>query len=189
MFKYQPDNGNPMYGTVVDEKTVVLGSEKKMITTALAAAAAENKKPAINKDLATLIGKMDDKASVWVAAVLKGKLDNAKLPGGPAGNPKLQDQLANLETVTLVIKITGDVTLDVNMAMSDAKAAEEMGAAMEEMITTIKGLLPFLVAQNPQAKPLQDTVKTLKSTVKDKTVTLTGKMTGATIGALLKMGD
>jgi hypothetical protein len=189
MFKFQPDNGNPVYGTVIDEKTVVLGSEKKMISTALAAASAEGKKPAINKDLTALIGKMDDKSSVWIAAVLKDKLDKVKLPGGPGGNPNLQAQLPNLDTVTIVVKITGDVTLDVTMAMKDADAAEEMGKAMEEMIQTIKGVLPFIVAQNPQMKPLQDAVKSLKSTVKDKSVNLSGKLTGAAIGAMLKMGE
>ena len=32
-------------------------------------------------------------------------------------------------------------------------------------------------------------VKTLKSTVKDRTVNITGKMAGSAIGELLKMGD
>ena len=190
MFKFQPDNGNPMYGTVVDDSTVVLGSEKKMISTALAAAAADTKKPPINKDLAALLTKMDDKASMWVAAVVKGKLDNAKLPGGPGGgNPNLQAQLPNLDTLTIVVRITGDVNFDVTLGMKDADSAEEMNKAMEEMILTIKGVLPFVTAQNPQLKPLQDAVKTLKSTAKDKNVTLTGKLTGAAIGAMIKMGD
>jgi hypothetical protein len=187
MFKYQPDNGNPVYGTVVDEKTVVLGSEKKLISNALAASSAEGKKPAINKDLATLIGKMDNKASVWIAAVVKGKLDNAKLPGGPGGNPNLQAQLSNMDTVSLVVRITGDVNLDVTFGMKDADAADEMNKAVEEMIQTIKGVLPFVTAQNPQLKPLQDAVKTLKSTVKNKDVTLTGKLSGDIIGAILMM--
>src|SRR5207244_6977231 len=30
MFKFQPDTGNPVYGTVIDESTVVAGSDKKM---------------------------------------------------------------------------------------------------------------------------------------------------------------
>src|SRR5207248_2681975 len=56
MFKYQPDNGNPVYATVVDETTVIAGSDKKMVTTALGAG---TKKPALGKDLSALITKQD----------------------------------------------------------------------------------------------------------------------------------
>src|SRR5439155_19498046 len=44
LFKYQPDQGNPVYGTVVDDTTVIAGTDNKIIATALKRA--EEKKAA-----------------------------------------------------------------------------------------------------------------------------------------------
>jgi len=185
MFKYQPDNGNPVYGTVVDDTTVVLGNEKKTITTALAAATA--KTVVIGKDLAGLVAKMDDKASMWAVSVVKGKLDNVKIPAGGPG-PNLQGQLAGLESIVAVVRVTADVNLDVTLGMKDADAADEMGKSVKELVDTIKGALPFLAAQKPELKPLVEAGKSLKSDVKEKSVVLTAKLPGNAIGQLLKQG-
>jgi hypothetical protein len=185
MFKYQPDNGNPVYGTVVDETTVILGTDKKMVTTALASG---GKKATLGKDLAALIGKMDDKASLWMVAVVKDKLNNLKLPGGGGGNPQVKDQLGKMETLSAVVRVTADINLDVTLGMKDTDAAEEMGKTIDDGLTQVRGAIPFLAAMNPQLKPLVEVAKTLKSTVKDKSVVITAKMSGNTIGDLLKLG-
>lgn len=187
MFKFQPDNGNPVYGTVVNETTVVLGSDKKMVTAALAADAA-GKKPTLNKDLSTLIAKQDDKASLWMVGVVKGKLDNLKLPMGGGAPQNLKDQLGKLETVAAVVRVTTDIALDVTLGMKNTDAAEEMGKMVEDGLTQLKGIIPFLAAQNPQAKPLVEVSKTLKSVVKDKNIVISAKMSASGIGDLLKQG-
>jgi hypothetical protein len=188
MFKFQPDNDNPVYGTVVDEGTIVMANDKKGVSAALAASLS-GKKPVINRDLATLIAKQDDKASLWMAMVLKGKLDDVRLPNAPGVNPALKDHLAKLDTATVVLKVNTDITLDIGMMLPDAEAAMGMGEAVGEILQSIKGLVPFLTAQNPQMKPLADVVKTLKSEVKDKSVLISAKLTGAALGQMLKPMD
>lgn len=187
MFKFQPDNGNPVYGTVVNETTLVLGTDKKMVTTALAADAA-GKKPTLGKDLSTLITKQDDKASVWVVAVVKDKLKDLKLPMGGGVPQNVKDQLAKLETFAAVVRVNTDIALDLNLGMKDTDAAEELGKTIDDGLTQIKGAVPFLAAMNPQLKPLVEVTKTLKSGVKDKSITISAKMSGSSIGDLLKMG-
>lgn len=179
MFKYQPDNGNPVYATVINEGAVVLGTEKKLV-----AAAAAGTKGGATKETAALIAKMDDKNSLWVAAVVKGKLDNAKLPGG-AGNPAIQQQLAALETVTAVVNVTGDITMDVSLGMKDADAAAEMGKTVAGGIQQLNGFLPLIVGGKPELKPLVKEAKSLKSSVADTKVVVTGKLTGSAIGAMI----
>ena len=45
VFKYTPENGeNPVYGTVVNDKTVIAASDRKMIANALKAAEAGKKR-------------------------------------------------------------------------------------------------------------------------------------------------
>ena len=186
MFKFQPDNGNPVYGTVVDDTTIIVGTEKKIITTALAAANGDAK-PKLDKKVAGLIGKMDDKASVWVVAVLQGKLDNAKIPGGQAQN--VQNQLQNIDTVTAVVRVTADLTVDVTIGMKDEGSADEMGKAVDEVITQLKGFAPLLAANDPKMKPLADAAKSLQSRIKGRDVIISAKVPGSAIGELLRQGD
>ena len=188
MFKFQPDQGNPAYGTVINENTVVVGSDKKLITAALAASGGD-KKPAIHKDLAALVNRMDEKASLYVCLLTKDKLAKLPIPGGAAAAPGLKDQLGKLDAVTVSVKVTADVALEVGLGLSDNNAADEMGKMVDDQINQIKGLLPFLVANDPNMKPLADAAKSLKSTVKGKTVSISGKVPGDAIGKLLKQGD
>lgn len=186
MFKYQPDNGNPVYGTVVDETTLVAGTDKKLITTALGVG---SKKAAVSKDLTALISKMDDKASLWGVAVVKDKLNNIPIPKGGGAPANLKGNLENMESVALVVRVTQDVSLDVTIGMKDADAADEFGKMAEELLGQAKGAAPFLAATRPQLRPLADIAKSLKSVVKDRTVTISAKMAGSAIGELLKAGD
>jgi hypothetical protein len=187
MFKYQPDNGNPVYGTVVNDTTVIAGTDRKLISAALAAATAD-KKPAVSRELATLVGRMDDKASFWVVAIVKGKLDNLRIPGG-AGNPNIQGQIGKMDNVALTVRVTKDISLDVNLGMADDEAADELGKTIEEGLAQIKGLLPFLAANEPRMKPLVEVGKSLRSTVKGRTITISARMAGDAIGQLLSGGD
>ncbi len=185
MFKFQPDTGNPVYGTVVDEGTVILANDKKSISTALAAATSD-KKPSISRDLATLLARMDDKASLWMASVVKGKLDGVNIPNSPGVSPNLKAQLPKLDFVTAVIRVTTDVNLDISLGMADSEAAAAMGQEVDELLQTLRGIIPFVTAQNPQMKPLADVVKTIKSNVKEKSVVVSAKLTGTAIGQMVK---
>jgi len=189
MFKIQPDNGNPVYATVVDEGAVVLGTEKKLITTAVAAAAG-NKKPTVNKDLAVLIGRMDDKATMWVAAVTKGKLDNLPIPGGPGGpGADFQKHLPNMESITFTLRVTADVAIDLGIGMKDEGSADDFHKVIDDGISQLKGLLALAGGGDPKAKAVSDVVRGIKTGVKGKSVTISAKMTGAAIGQLVNMGD
>jgi hypothetical protein len=185
MFKYQPETGNPVYGTAVDETTVILGTEKKLVSTALAAT---GKKPAVSKDLAALLAKMDDKASLWGVWVSKDKLNNAKFPKGGGAPPGLAEQIQKMETVAAVVRVTADISFEVTFGMPNADSADEFSKMIDDMLQQAKGALPFLAAMQPQLKPLVEVVKTIKSATKDKAVVVTGKMAGSAIGELLKVG-
>lgn len=185
MFKYTPDEGNPVYGAVVDDKTVVLAGDKKGISTALAVPAGS--KGDLGGELNGLVGKMDDKATLWVAALTNGRLDKVKLKG-PAANPGIQKQVTALQSATVVIRAEKDVNLTIGLGMKDNEAAEEAGKTVGEIVQTVRGALPFLAANDPRLKPLIEPSKTLKSEVKDRTVTVTGKLSGAAIGQLIAPG-
>ena len=186
MFKYTPDNGNPLYGTVVDDKTVVLSGDKKGISAALAVD--PKAKADLGKELTGLVKGMDDKATLWVAALTNGRLDKVKLKG-QAANSGIQGQLGNLQSATLVLRVEKDVLLNVGLGMKDNASAEEAGKTVGELLQTVKGALPFLAANDPKLKSLVESSKTLKSEVRDRTVVVTGKLEGAAIGKLIAPGS
>lgn len=187
MFKFQPDQGNPVYGTVVDDTTVVAGTDKKLVTTALT-----QKKTAIGAELSGLVKKMDEKSSMFAVSVVKGKFDGVKIPGGgqlPIDLSGFEKALPKTDTLSIVLKVTADINLEVTFGMKDDDAATDMGDAMAKLLDGVKGLVPLLAAAEPKAKPLVDVVKTLKSDVKKKDVTVTGKITGENIGKMINPGD
>jgi hypothetical protein len=185
MFKYQPDTGNPLYIALVDEATVILANSKKSIRTALATAKS-SQKPAISRELATLLASMDDKASLWMASVVKGKLDGVNILNGPGVSPNLKALLSKLDSVSVVIRVTTDVSLDISLGMADTTAAAAAGQEVDQGLQMVKGFAPALTAQNPQMKPLADVLQTIKNTVKEKSVVISAKLSGTAIEQMVK---
>ena len=191
MFKFQPDQGNPVYGTVVDDTTVIAGTDKKMIATALKQAADKKKSP-ITADLTAIVKKMDEKSSMFVASVVKGKFDAVKLPGGgqlPIDLSGLEKALPKTDTMSIVIKVGADISLEVTFGMKDDDAATDMGAALKAIIDGVKPLGQLAAAADPRFKPLPEVLKTIKSDVKNKDVTVSAKLTGDNLGKMISPAD
>src|SRR5205085_1810995 len=119
---------------------------------------------------ATLVGRMDDKASLWVAALTANKLDKLKLPqGGPGAD--IAKSLPNLDNVTVMVRVTGDVNLDVSLGMKDEASADEFLGQVNDLLGQAKGFLT-LASGDPKMKPLADFVKSIKTGSKGKSVTI-----------------
>ncbi|HYH63917.1 MAG TPA: hypothetical protein VD866_04395 [Urbifossiella sp.] len=181
MFKYTPDSGNPYYATVVDDKTIIVSGDKKGISTALAVPA--KSKADLGREMNALVKGMDDKATLWAVAVPNGRLDMGKLKG-PAANPAVAAQLANLQSLSTVLRVEKDVNLTINLGMKDAAAAEETGKTLGGLLR----LLPVLAANQAELKALVEPARSLKAEVKDRNVVITGKLAGTTIGELIAPG-
>jgi len=187
MFKFQGTSGQPVYGSVANDKTVVASTEKKYITGALKAADGNTPAP-IKKELADLIKKADDKATVFAASILKGKLNDVMLPGGgnlPIKLDSLQKVLPALETAVVTVKVGTDVTAEVTLGMKDEDAAGDMRNALDDLLKQIAPLAQLAGAADPRAKPLGDILKGIKTSSKNKDVIITGKITGADIGKMI----
>jgi hypothetical protein len=191
LFKFQPDQGNPVYGTVVDDSTVVAATDKKLIAGALKQAQGQKKAP-IKAELTDLVKTMDEKSSLFAVSLVKGKLDNIKIPAQVSETLNLggfEKALPKTDTLTLAIKITEDIVLEVTFGMQDEDSAADMDAGLAKAIDSIKALVPILAAADPKAKPLTDVVKTLKTSVTKKNVTMSAKVTGENLGKMINPND
>jgi hypothetical protein len=180
------ESPKPIFAAVMDdEKTIIAGTDKKLVSDVLTAAKKGTAKPRLKKDLAALVLKQDEKASMFAAGLTEGKIENVQIPPGlPGVDPaKLAKQLEKLQNFAMTLRLTEDVSLEVAMGMKDTDAADDFGATVDSLIGTVKQFLPLLAGQQPKAKPLVDEItKSLKSKVKDKDVLVTLKLSADAIG-------
>ncbi len=188
LFKFQPPNGQAaIYAAIANKTTVLASNERKMVSAALKAADSQTP-PALKKEIADLLRKADDKASVYVVSLLKGKLDDVKLPGGgnlPIKLDALEKVLPKLETALIAVNIGADVLMDVTLGMKDEDSAGDMRNALDDILKDLKPLAQLAGAAEPRLKPLGDILASVKTSSKNKDVTITGKVTGAQIGKIV----
>jgi len=172
-----PDMPKPLYATLVDKTTIVIGSKKE-----LALDAVDGKKQTVKPALAALITQMDEKASVSAAWAVAGKLGALPLPG--VNDPTVQKNLEKTENLTLTVKVTNEVAVDVGIGMKDEDSAADFGKIVDQALQQAKGFLPLL-AGDPKMRPLLEMGKTLATNVKSKQINITAKLSADAIAKTL----
>lgn len=192
IFKFVPDAGDQsVYVTILDENTILGATEKKLITSAVKANEA-NERANIKGELASLIKKLDGKASIYAASILKGKFDEVKIPGGgqiPIDLSAFQELIPKIETLSFVVQVKSDVSIEVTVGMKNETAAGDFQTAFDEFMKQVKPLIQIAGAAEPRAKPLADVLGTIKTSTKNKDVVIAGKITGANIGKMVNPDD
>ena len=192
MYKTTIDNlDKDLYASILDENTIVVASEKKMVITA-AKANSGNDPANIKGELASLIRKLDGKASVYAVSIVKGKLDEVKIPGGgqlPLDLSAFQELLPKIETLSFIVQVKSDVSIEVTVGMKNEAAAGDLQTALDEFLKQIKPLVQIVGAGQPQLKPVIDILNTVKTSTKNKDVVIVGKVTGANIGKMINPDD
>jgi hypothetical protein len=182
LVKMVGDKNQVSYAAVADNKTVIVGSSKKIVAASLTAAI-KKVKPTISKELAALLLKQDDKASMFICGVTEGKLKDIpdiNVPGGLVDGEKIKDGLKKMNTMAVTLNLGQEVALDITMGMKDADAADDFGATVAKLTDTVKTLLAFANQPN-MADLIKNVNDTLKSKVKDKEITLSVKVTAEAI--------
>jgi len=192
MYKTTIDNlDKDLYASILDENTIVVASEKKMVITA-AKTNSGNEPANIKGELASLIRKIDGKASIYAASIVKGKLDEVKIPGGgqlPIDLSAFQELLPKIETLSFVVQVKSDVSIEITVGMKNDTAANDFQTAFDEFMKQVKPLIQIAGAAEPRAKPVIDIIGTIKSSTKNKDVVIVGKVTGANIGKMVNPDD
>ncbi len=185
----------PLFFTFADDKTIVGGLDQKAAVAAFETAKAATGKPQLKRELADLVLKQDEKASLFACAVVDKDKFKGLPPGVGAGIPgldaaKVGEQLKALRNYAMTLRLTDDVSLEIDAGMADTESAGAFGDSLSQLIGTAKGFLPLITGMQPNLKPLVDEVtNTLKSSVKGSDVTLTLKLSGDAIGKAAGGGD
>ncbi|MFO0934946.1 MAG: hypothetical protein U0798_00335 [Gemmataceae bacterium] len=189
----QPGQPKEVYGAVADEKTIVIGSSEKNVIDSLARSEAGTTKSEMSNAMTKLMLKMDEKSTIYMCGLNTSK-EVPQLPpqlGQVFDDPeKLAKQLANIETISFILNVTEDISVEIAAGMKDTDAATEMGGMMEDLVGKAKAFLPFIGSSQPQMKPLTSEIgKTLKAKSKDKDVVISLKISGKSIGAATGKDD
>lgn len=138
-----------VYSTLISEGSLLVSTNKDYIEAALA-----GKTGKINQALKSVVGGVDAKQSIWLAALVTDEIRKAmgKQDGpGAAIAPKLK-------AVTGGVNITDNVAVAMQVQTADAKTAKEL----RELGENAKGFLA-IIGQNEEIKPFVDELmKTLK---------------------------
>jgi hypothetical protein len=188
-----PNQPKPFFVTVADEKTIIGGSDKKLVTNALAIAEKGGGKAAVKRELAALLLRQDEKASMYSCGLVDGKLTNvpglANIPGANA--ERLGKGLAGAKAYGVSVKVTDDISVEATLGMKDVSTAEDFEEEVNNVFNNLRNLLlPLLAANQPKLKLLADELgKTLKSKVKGTDVVVSVRLTANAIADATNRGD
>ncbi|QEL14035.1 hypothetical protein [Limnoglobus roseus] len=172
----------PFFVSVADKKTLVGGTDKKLVAVAMKGSESGTKS-GLKKELAELVAKMDGKASLFGVGVTNGKVGDLPPIPGIDDPEKLKKQIEQMQSSSLTLKVTGDVALEIQLSMKSEDAATDFGTTIDDLLGKAKALLPLVGGQAPQMKPIiTDVTKSLKSKVDKKEIVIGVKLTGGAIG-------
>ncbi len=172
-----PNASQTLFAALVDKGPLVLATGtdgKANLLEALAKSAPGKKAELKSKELQALLEKTDTKQSITVTALGSAV---TKMIDDPQAKPLLE----KLDFVNGGVAITDDIKLEVNVSAKTADGAKELGDAIKDNLNKGLGLLAILASDNKQLTPVVDLLKSIKTTSKDKVVTIKGELSPDTI--------
>jgi hypothetical protein len=137
-------------------------------------------KPALkNKDFQGMVEKMDPRQSFSIAAV-GSALAKADLP------EPVKEAIESLDGLGGGITIGDDVHIELVANAKTAQAAKDVNDKISLGLNQGLALLALLATQQKDLAPIVDVVKTIKTSARDKTITLKGTITSELIEKAIK---
>ena len=169
-----------MFVAVVDKSTILASFGKDYVVDALKKIDAKQA-TVKNKEIKALLERMDGKQSLSLmllgSAVAKSKDVGQVIP---------PEVLNNLDALGAGVTLDDDIKLEVGIVAKTADSAKDIrdkiDGGLNQALTTLSGLAQ--VEKNLQ--PAVDVVKSVKTTQKDKAVTIKGEITAEQLEKLVK---
>jgi hypothetical protein len=159
-------NGQNLFVAFAGKGAIVASPGKDYVLDALEKEAGKRKTQLKNKELATLLGKVDAKQSMWTT-VLGSTLEKSPLPGM---DDTVKDIISKIDNAVFGLTIDKDIKLELVGNAKTADDAKKLGEMMEEGLDQATTILGLLVMQQKDLKPLLKILKDVKPSVKDKAV-------------------
>jgi hypothetical protein len=131
-----------------------------------------------NKAFQEMLEKLDDKQSM--ALVMNGDV----LTKGPLADSPVKDTLAKIKTISGGITLTDGIKIELVGGTKTADDAKELKDQLGNWINAGIGFAGLAAMQNKQLAPLIDFMKSIRTTSKDKSITIKAEITAEDLGKL-----
>jgi hypothetical protein len=172
-----------LFVALPNKETVLVSPGKDYVVDALKKDGAKKNPGLKNKQVQTLVEKID--ANQTLAVATTGDFF-AKFNFLDANTKAL---LAKCDAVSGGLTVTDGVKLEIGVTMAAAADAKQLTGTINDFLNTGLGLLALAAAKQKELQPVLDFVKTVKATAKDKTVLIRGEMNGEAIDKALGKKD
>ena len=175
-----PGDDKPAYVVMVDKSTIVFSMDKAYLLESFDRASGK-KKPALKKEITSLIEKANQAQSMWLVA--PGSLF-VKSP--LAEDEKNKKILEKIENISVGFTVAEDFTMLTSIVTKTADSAKELSEQVKDGLEQMKGLLALVAGQQKELAPLVDIVGSIKVGTDSATVTLKSEVSHEMIEKSLK---
>jgi hypothetical protein len=184
IYKFQvpnPQGGEVTLYAGLASKTVILAAPSKdyLIDGLKVKPDATKLKKLKSKAFQDLLKTANDQQSLSIALV------GEALTKSPLGELPIKDVLAKITAVAGGFTVTDGVKMEINVGTKEAADAKMLKEKISEGLNMVLGFLALAAANQKELAPFVDFIKSLKTTSKDKTLTLKGELPAETLNKLI----
>jgi hypothetical protein len=174
-----PDQDQAVFVALPNDTTMLISSGKDYVADAIKRGKAKDAVALKNKAFQALIEKMNPKQTIAVAAI------GEALAKG-VNDETVKAVLAKVDAVGGGITLGDDLKLEVVIGARTEQEAKELSTAINDGVTKGLVLVGVLATQQKELASAVDVLKTIRSTAKDKAVTIRAEVSAEAIQAIQK---
>jgi hypothetical protein len=169
-----PNRQSPLYVKLLSGSTLVLSPTSEYIPEALAKEAGRKQTALKEKELRALLAQVDPRWSIWAVA------PGSTLEHSPLGETEeAKNIVTRAHDVSARITIGEDFNATLKFTARELADTEKIREAVEEDLVKVNEVLPWLLGNSAEMKPLLDVLRNIKPSVEDRTVTIEAVFRGS----------
>ena len=165
-----PDQQVPMFMMIASNSTILASTQKEYLEKAFANSGSK----LANKDFSALVEKLDPDLAISMVAV------SSAFPSKAIPEP-YKAIIEGIDSIIGGIGIDEDVTLKINVFTKDEDSSKKLKETMDQGMAQALGFLGLMAAQEKELTPVLEFVKSMKTSSKEKMMSLEGKLPGKMI--------
>ena len=155
---------------MIASNTILASTQKEYLEKALA----NSDSKLANKDFSALVEKLDPDLAISMVAV------SSAFPSKAIPEP-YKAIIEGIDSIIGGIGVDEDVTLKINVFTKDEDSAKKLKETLDQGMAQALGFLGLMAAQKKELTPVLEFVKSMKTSSKEKMMSLEGKLPGKMI--------
>ena len=168
--EFIPDQQVPMFMMIASNSTILASTQKEYLEKAFANSGSK----LVNKDFSALVEKLDPDLAISMVAV------SSAFPSKAIPEP-YKAMIEGIDSIIGGIGVDKDVTLKINVFTKDEDSAKKLKETLDQGMAQALGFLGLMAAQEKELTPVLEFVKSMKTSSKEKMMSLEGKLPGKMI--------